>query len=245
MPIQTIIIGSYANDGTGDDLRTAFEKVNNNFALLQTDVNVVNGENLGYVTLTNGSSTLGSTTIVVNSTAGLVKGTKVRITSGTGAFAANTYITNITGLVTFTVNAVPTTQLVNATIVAEGVGIFAQRASTNFQFKSLTSSNNSILLNPTNKTIDILSNSKLADDLAPQLSADLDLNGHNVYGGDIQTTVFGIDVRQLSQIVTLMISGSSNDVNLGNFVSPPSIELDMGGFDPSSNQGISLDFGSF
>ena len=36
MPIQTINLGNYANDGTGDDLRTAFEKVNANFSLLNT-----------------------------------------------------------------------------------------------------------------------------------------------------------------------------------------------------------------
>jgi len=36
MPIQTINIGNYSNDGTGDDLRTAFEKVNANFSLLNT-----------------------------------------------------------------------------------------------------------------------------------------------------------------------------------------------------------------
>lgn len=245
MAIETINIGSYANDGTGDDLRTAFEKVNNNFTLLQTDVNVVNGENLATVTMTNCNSTIDSTNIVVSSTAGLVKGTKVRVSSGTGAFANNTYITEITGLVTFTVSAEPTTQLVNATVVAEGVGIFAQRASTNFQYKSLTSSDNSILLNPTDKTIDILSNSKLSNDQSPTLSADLNLNNHTIYGGDVQTTVFGIDVRQLAELVALMTSGSANDVDLGNFVSPPSIVLDMGGFDPTSNQGTSLDFGSF
>ena len=38
MTIQTINLGTYANDGTGDDLRTAFQKVNDNFALLETDV---------------------------------------------------------------------------------------------------------------------------------------------------------------------------------------------------------------
>ena len=34
MAIQTINIGTIANDGTGDDLREAFVKVNNNFAEL-------------------------------------------------------------------------------------------------------------------------------------------------------------------------------------------------------------------
>ena len=31
MAVQTINIGNAANDGTGDDLREAFIKVNNNF----------------------------------------------------------------------------------------------------------------------------------------------------------------------------------------------------------------------
>ena len=31
MPKQTINIGSSANDGTGDPLRTAFDKINDNF----------------------------------------------------------------------------------------------------------------------------------------------------------------------------------------------------------------------
>ena len=41
--LQTINIGNYENDGTGDDLRVAFQKVNNNFSNLSNDVtNAVN-----------------------------------------------------------------------------------------------------------------------------------------------------------------------------------------------------------
>jgi hypothetical protein len=47
MPIQTVNLGSYANDGTGDDLRTAFEKVNANFTLLNTEINIGNAANIG------------------------------------------------------------------------------------------------------------------------------------------------------------------------------------------------------
>ena len=46
MPIQTINIGNYANDGLGDDLRTAFEKVNANFDLLNT-TDITAAANLG------------------------------------------------------------------------------------------------------------------------------------------------------------------------------------------------------
>jgi hypothetical protein len=46
MAIQTINLGTYANDGTGDDLRTAFEKVKSNFIELYSTVFGANvGEN--------------------------------------------------------------------------------------------------------------------------------------------------------------------------------------------------------
>ena len=46
MSITTVNLGTYANDGTGDDLRTAFIKANNNFSTLDT-TKVENAENLG------------------------------------------------------------------------------------------------------------------------------------------------------------------------------------------------------
>ena len=46
MAIQTINLGTYANDGTGDDLRTAFQKVNANILELYSTVYGANvGEN--------------------------------------------------------------------------------------------------------------------------------------------------------------------------------------------------------
>lgn len=46
MTIQTVNLGTYANDGTGDDLRTAFTKVIDNFDYLDI-IKVEDGENLG------------------------------------------------------------------------------------------------------------------------------------------------------------------------------------------------------
>jgi hypothetical protein len=51
MAIQTINLGTYANDGTGDDLRTAFQKVNANILELY---NSVYGANVGAVPPTSG-----------------------------------------------------------------------------------------------------------------------------------------------------------------------------------------------
>jgi hypothetical protein len=46
MAIQTINIGNRVNDGLGDDLRTAFQKVNANFAELETSLTVT-ASNIG------------------------------------------------------------------------------------------------------------------------------------------------------------------------------------------------------
>jgi hypothetical protein len=48
MTIQTINIGNQVNDGLGDDLRTAFQKVNANFTDLGTQLTVT-GANMGGV----------------------------------------------------------------------------------------------------------------------------------------------------------------------------------------------------
>ena len=47
MPLQTINISASANDGTGDPLRTAFGKVNDNFAVLDTVFNVLDEDFAG------------------------------------------------------------------------------------------------------------------------------------------------------------------------------------------------------
>ena len=51
MAIQTINLGTYANDGTGDDLRSAFQKVNANILELAS---TVYGANVGSAPPTSG-----------------------------------------------------------------------------------------------------------------------------------------------------------------------------------------------
>ena len=46
MTIQKVNIGSVVNDGTGDDLRTAFVKVNNNFDQLATTIDTVDSNSI-------------------------------------------------------------------------------------------------------------------------------------------------------------------------------------------------------
>jgi hypothetical protein len=46
MSVTSINIGNFVNDGLGDDLRTAFQKVNDNFRSLSNEIAVV-GQNIG------------------------------------------------------------------------------------------------------------------------------------------------------------------------------------------------------
>ena len=40
-------LGTYANDGTGDDIRTAFQKIKSTFDLINTELGASNAENIG------------------------------------------------------------------------------------------------------------------------------------------------------------------------------------------------------
>lgn len=77
-----------------------------------------------------GASSSG-TTITVNSTANLRVGMPVRVSSGTGAFAANTVISSITNSTQFVVSAAPSTALSNATIICTRIWEHARLHNTN------------------------------------------------------------------------------------------------------------------
>lgn len=183
MAIQTINLGTYANDGSGDDLRTAFQKVNANFAELDAEAAISTAVNIG-----------------------------------------------------------------------GGIGIFASKNGINLEFKSLTSTDNSVTFTNASQTINLKANTKLESDLNPKLGADLNLNDHIIFGGDTQTSIFGIDVKILNAILELAIESNSISLDLGSFVNPTGKKdnlpngyvLDMGtwvfGEPPPTNN---LNFGSW
>ena len=180
MTMQQIEIGGYANDGTGDDLRTAFEKVNANFTLLGATVGITNGANLG-----------------------------------------------------------------------SGTGIFAQRHPTDpvLQFKTITSTDSSVEITQTTNTVNLKNKSVLLNDPTPTLGANLNLNSRYVYGGDVQTTIFGIDMRTTNALLELLITSNSVVVDFGSFLNPTnsSFNLDFNGLLLNGFVGIpavnQLDFG--
>lgn len=106
MAIQTINIGNVVNDGLGDDLRTAFQKVNANFSTLDSSLTITasnvgatgvgvfkqkNGTNLEFKNLVSGTKVALNDTgnsIVINSTAA---DAFTRIDTNSGSMLATTH----------------------------------------------------------------------------------------------------------------------------------------------------------
>jgi hypothetical protein len=168
-----VLLGQYANDGTGDDLRTAFTRVNNSFAALTSSIAVNGGTNLG-----------------------------------------------------------------------TGVGIFADKNSTNLEFRSLTSTSSTVTITASPTTINLESVTRIQSDTNPTLGGNLNLNNFHVSGGDTQTTVYGLDTRILNSLLAILINENSLHVDLGTFINPTGIKKDSNGnVIGGDTKGYSLDFG--
>lgn len=81
----------------------------------------------------------------------------------------------------------------------------------------------------------------LAGDQSPTLSAPLNLNSYRVYGGDMQTTIYGYDFVLLNTLVEQAITSNSITIDMGTINAPSDVNIDMGTFTaPVANK---LDFG--
>lgn len=250
MAIQTINLGNYANDGTGDDLRTAFEKVNANFVEVSSTAAIVDGRNLRTVTLSGGTGS--GSAITVTSTTNLSAGMLVSVSAGTGTFADSTRIVSISNPTTFVVDTPPTTPLSSATIVASLPGsVFAQRSVANLEFKPLISSDSTVRFTGYNNAVDLHAVTTLESDVTPRLGGNLSLNGFVIKdtgGGEIQARVFDTDIASLSSLVSLIIeSNPALNINMGSITTPTGAGVNSA--IPANQQGnlkgYILDFGTF
>lgn len=250
MAIQTINIGQYANDGSGDDLRSAFTKVNANFALLGTDIPVAEAINLGtksiVITSATAPASSGQVYNVTFSFAALsVAPTINQYYYVTGcfntAYNGHFYCTSSsTTSITLSYTSNPGTfTLVNLSnvsypvVISNSLGIFKDKNVNVLEFNSIKSSDNSITIVSTGDgTIDLKSGAGVINDTAPRLGGDLLLNGHIIRGdnntGDIQATVYGIKVDVLNAVVGLLLQNTAFTINMGYIIGNTStINLDM------------------
>ena len=230
MSIETINIGNIANDGTGDDLRSAFIKVNNNFTDLNSMINstAITGENLGSETGVFAQKS--DTTLQFKS---LRAGTGVTL-SNNGTSITITGNPGLEQLITVSDNGSIISPGGNQTIAIQGgTNISTRVAGT--------------VLN-----IDVTGTNLVALDTSPKLSGALNANNQSInsvdkitavdFIGNVTGLVHGIDVRNISDKLIDVDLGTfetvtnildliliNYDFDLGSFASPSSIVID-GGF---------------
>ena len=236
MAVQLINIGNVANDGTGDDLREAFIKVNSNFEELdlrddeQTSASNLGDEGEGLFAQrliydlqfkkihagANVTLTADDNKIVIAST-GL---SELTVTADTGSI-----VLDDTSALTITGGSDITTGIVDGTLTVDYTGV-----------------------------------TDLASDLTPQLSADLDAQANNLLNvgtitasevvgnvtGNVTGLVHGIDIRTIAPFfednaadfgnitptVTNLIEFliHNNDFDWGSLTTPNIATLDLGTF---------------
>src|SRR6056300_323668 len=238
MALRTINLGSVANDGTGDDLREAFDKVVFNFAELDartpeatTVLNLGTGEGL-YASKSDAElqfkSLVGGNNVTLSSDANELT---IDVNAGVTQFvvAADTGSLTVTENTTFTIQG--------------GTSITTTRDGNNIR-------------------IDSSALSKLEDDPAPKLSAGLNADGFNLgnvglinattvtanFNGNLTGLVHGIDIRDLNEY-----RESANSWNFGGITPTPVTNLwdflfattnvDFGSI-AGNNVNVSLDLGS-
>jgi len=198
MAIRVINIGSIANDGTGDDLRTAFDKINDNFEELDTRFPAATtGVNLGAI----GEGLFVSAENSVLSFKKIVAGNNVSLASA----AENVTISATGGLDTLLV-------------VSDGGSVTVERGQSmaiNGGLGIVTSASGQNII------VDA-SDGVLAADGNPTLSATLDADNNNIinagqitatqFNGPLEGLVYGIDIRT--------ISGFYEDFDFGEIIVP-------------------------
>ena len=103
--------------------------------------------------------------------------------------------------------------------VGTGTGIYKDTNLTTLEFKKINSANNSVIIVDQGDTIDLASSSALHTDPSPYLNADLDIQGYRIidtlHTGDIQTTIYGINVPNLSAIFGLVFAANKLSIDFG------------------------------
>ena len=194
MAIQTVNIGTIANDGTGDDLREAFVKVNANFSELDSrSPEKTTGANLGSA----GEGVFAQLSGAELQFKKIIAGTAVSLTSDGNAITINSSATGLPQLQVFADNNNITLNNANTTLTLAG--------------GNLTTTN----LN--GSTITISSETSLLTDLTPRLGANLDGNQKEITNtSDIKSNIHGLDIRKMDgvQPFLLMDLGEMTPSNL-------------------------------
>tara|TARA_Y100000389_G_scaffold48936_1_gene44508 strand:- start:4040 stop:4729 length:690 start_codon:yes stop_codon:yes gene_type:complete len=184
MAIQIVNIGNIANDGTGDDLREAFVKVNNNFAELNarsTESTTVS--NLGSA----GEGVFGQISGTDLQFKKIVAGTAISLAADANAITINSTATGLPSVQVFADNN-------NITLDSNGNSLTLAGGGTT-------------TTNLSGTTLTISSVTSVQTDTDPKLTATLNAQTNDITNvGNMTGNVHGLDIRTfdgLQQYLTL------------------------------------------
>ncbi len=228
MAIQTINIGTIANDGTGDDLREAFVKVNGNF--LELDLRspeATSASNLG----TGGQGLFAEKVGNDLQFKKIVAGVGTTLSSDANSVTINTTSTGLNEIQVFADNTNVFVNSAAPTLTLAGGGTTTTTLSGN--------------------TVTISSTTALSLDSNPTLSANLNGAGFNITGtGNIESNVYGLDLRTFDGVQKLNTEFDLGAItqtitNLIQYQKFKTIEIDMGTNMTDSPTEPNLHFGTF
>jgi hypothetical protein len=212
MTLQVINLGNVANDGKGDDLRTAFEKVNANFAALVIDAADTTGTNLGSL----GARVFKEATNNDMKFRRLVAGYNMNVVE-----TDNTIEFSMSGAN-------------NIIMVSDNGSLIAAPGGT---INILGGTGITVTANENTKTLTIVGG--LVNETAPALSANLDADGNsitninNINGtnwDDMIGKLFNFDFGSIPNSVNNMLDFIVRfvDVDMGTIDAPATYIVDMG-----------------
>lgn len=228
MAIQIINVGQVANDGTGDDLREAFVKINNNFEDLDTRFpTAATGTNLGET----GQGVFASATNSQLSFKRLIGGNLISLSATDGAITINA-ADSLDQLVLISDSGTIITARGQTMALNGGVGLATRVDGRN------------VVVDATDGI--------LSADGTPTLTANLNANNNNInnagtvtasqFNGPLDGLVFGIDIRTIAGAYTGFDFGTIRrtydsaiefilgevDVDLGDFSGADTPTIDLG-----------------
>ena len=174
MAIQTINIGTIANDGTGDDLREAFVKVNNNFTELSNrNPEATTGANLG----SGGQGVFAQLSGSELQFKKLIGGTAVTLAADANAITISSTATGLPSLQVFADNN-------NITLDANGNALTIAGGGTT-------------TTNLSGTTITVSSITSVQTDTDPKLTATLNAQTNDITNvGNMTGLVHNLDIRK-------------------------------------------------
>ena len=190
MAIQTINIGTIANDGTGDDLREAFVKVNNNFSELSArSPEQTTGANLG----ASGEGIFAQISLAELQFKKIVAGSAITLASDANTVTINSTATGLPSVQVFADNNNLTLDSnSNALTIAGGGTTTTNLSGTTITVSSVTS---------------------VQTDTAPKLTATLNAQTNDITNvGNMTGLVHNLDIRKMEGIQSYV-----NELDLGLF----------------------------